>query len=84
MYEIIQSTVRWPSGRDMWFYVTSGVRQGRLLSPLLFIVSRHRLLKTLEEHSHVGRNVTRDASACAGDVGSVAHSEEQLPTMLNI
>uniref|UniRef100_A0A0B7BQX9 Uncharacterized protein n=1 Tax=Arion vulgaris TaxID=1028688 RepID=A0A0B7BQX9_9EUPU len=37
LYQDSQSTVRTTEGMTDWFSITSGVRQGCVLSPLLFI-----------------------------------------------
>ena len=45
IYANSKSAVRTPSGLSNWFPVTSGVRQGCVLSPLLFIIYMDKITK---------------------------------------
>jgi hypothetical protein len=45
MYANSRSAVRTPTGLSNWFEVMSGVRQGCVLSPLLFIIYMDRITR---------------------------------------
>ena len=73
MYWECESRVRSEEGRELWFNVKSGVRQGSGLSPLLFIIYMDRIMR------EVCRNEEKVTTfGYADDVGVVAESEEDL------
>ena len=71
IYENSRSAVRTSEGLTEWFEITSGVRQGCVLSPLLFIIYMDRITKEA--------NTEPDAlnELLFADDQSLAHTDEQ-------
>ena len=77
--------VRWSSSFSKLFHISNGVRQGGVLSPILFTLYIDDLLKSLEEHG-VGcywKHHFVGAVCYADDVALLAPSPSALRIMLN-
>ena len=54
MYSTSKSAVRPLSGKEIWFDITTNIRQGSILSPLLFVFLMDQVLKSAhrqQEHN---------------------------------
>ena len=71
------------SSTGEWFRTTDGVRQGCLLSPILFNIFLNMSV-VLEEHdgkaSIGGRNITN--LWCADDIDALAEEEQELEALV--
>ena len=70
MYNISQSVVVSQYGHGSWFYVNSGVRQGSVLSSLLFVLIMDSVMREIGN--------TDSSLVYADDVGETAWSECEL------
>ena len=53
LYEVSKSCVRVGGINTNFFYITSGVKQGGVLSPILFILVVDWILKTVDEEDGI-------------------------------
>ena len=81
MYSMPISAVRSEIGVGEWFEVHTGVRQGSVLSPLLFILLMDQVLKMTS--SKLEQNGNDDAFAYADDAGLLAGSIASLQNMID-
>ena len=83
-----QSTaaVQWDSHQSSHFPVLQGVRQGAILSPLLYCIFVDELLDNLHASGHGAKvgEVYCGAPMYADDVALIAESPDELQAMLNI
>ena len=82
----MQSTVSWNQGLSDTFKISQGVRQGGVVSPLLYIVYIDELIKRLRQ-ARLGVVVNGNYSgvlAFADDVCLIAESTHELQAMLDI
>ena len=74
-YGTCQSKVRVGAGEGEWFDTISGVRQGSILFPLLFIMYMNLVIRevatTQEDHNYI-------LPYYADDIAQTAASEEEL------
>ena len=85
-YKDLTSKVKWDGSFSRIFHEEQGVRQGGILSPLLYKVFINPLLKTLEEE-HLGSTIGSihvGSPACADDILLISRSLIDLQTMLLI
>ena len=82
IYANSKSAVRTPSGLSNWFSVTSGVRQGCVLSPLLFIVYMDRITKEANPDPEALNELlfADDQAMLNGDKDLLQHHTNQLNT----
>ncbi len=79
-YGTYQSNVRVGAGEGEWFDTISGVSQGSILSPLLFITHMDLVIRgvatTQEDHNYI--------LAYADDIAQIAASEGELADIMNV
>ncbi|XP_076067750.1 uncharacterized protein LOC143040554 [Oratosquilla oratoria] len=75
IYRKCENKVKLRDGDTTWFQVRTGVRQGGVISPLLFIIFMDRCMK---EINHGNNTITL---AYADDVAVICSSEEELQEM---
>jgi len=78
--------VRWGSAYSSWFQISAGVRQGGILSPVLFTIYLDPLIVQLR-HLGLGCTVFGEFYGCllyADDILLMAHSMHAMQTMLEI
>ena len=73
MYKVCKSSVRSMYGEVQWFEVKCGVRQGSVLSPLLFIIFMDAVVRQLRDSS--------TSYVYADDTAAVQFSEEELQSI---
>ena len=78
MYEVSKSAVRTSYGVGDWFDVTAGVRQGGVLSPLLFIIFMDRCIREVGLEEEVGLLMVY-----ADDIAVVTKDRVSLQEALN-
>jgi hypothetical protein len=66
--------------REMWFDVTTGVRQGSVLSPLLFIILMDQVIRKANNFACMDQE--SDIFAYADDIGLITCSVVELQTKL--
>ena len=88
LYEESSSAVRVNGDTSSWFQVETGVRQGCILSPLLFAIAIDWVLRRIMDNSTGGITWTEDESLCdldfANDIALIddhgtACSRQHLP-----
>jgi hypothetical protein len=84
LYESNQTTVRSIGGAATWFNAGSGVRQGSVISPLLFIILMDRVIKSAEAQEPVKKPGEADKFAYADDIGVVEENSESLSLSINL
>jgi hypothetical protein len=85
-YEGQKSAVKWKGDRSTSFVEWQGVRQGGILSPLLYKIFVNSLLTSMEESGvglHIG-SVYAGIPTCADDVTVIASKPEELQTMIAV
>lgn len=85
-YKDLTWKVKWDGNFSRIFHEEQGVRQGGILSPLLYKVFINPLLKTLEEE-HLGATIGSihvGTPTCADDILLISRSLIDLQTMLFI
>ena len=85
LYEVVQSCVLVGSQKSEWFEVEAGVRQGCILSPILFAIWIDGLAKALKKAKvkSVLNNVKFNFTFFADDLALLADSREDLQTLLD-
>ena len=81
MYWQCKSSVRSVIGEGLWFDVMTGVRQGSVLSPLLFILLMDQVLKKATTNTMEGDH--SGTLAYADDVGLITCSATELQDIVN-
>ena len=82
MYKTSKSAVRPQTGDYLWFDITTGVRQGSVLSPLLFVLLMDQVLKTT--NILLANNRCTETMAYADDVGLAAEKQQNLQRMMDV
>ena len=86
LYSGMKSAVYWNNKISEWFPVEQGVRQGGILSPLLYLVYIDGLIKRLRNSragcSTMGRFV--GTLVLADDIVLIANSPQELNQMLEV
>ena len=77
-YEPCMNNVRTGFKNDKWFSVTTGVKQGSVLSPLLFVAYIDTVVRKFKETI----NVTGDLMIFADDIAFWTYDREELETAL--
>ena len=86
LYSHVECAVRINGHVTPWFKVDSGVKQGCILSPLLFNLFVNDLIETLKKSGY-GVNVGCEKVAClayADDIALLAETEQDLQNLLDI
>jgi endonuclease/exonuclease/phosphatase family metal-dependent hydrolase len=81
-----RSSVKWKGDRSTSFVEQQGVRQGGILSPVLYKIFVNSLLIDMEESGvglHIG-SVYAGIPTCADDVTVLASKPEELQTMITV
>lgn len=81
MYEGITSMVKTPVGLTSIFPIISGLRQGGVLSPLLFIMIMNEIQREVKTHLGQGK---MKIMLFADDICTWGNSQEQINTWVNI
>ena len=86
MYTNVQSTVKFGNINTEYFEVDQGVKQGCVLSPILFCVYINEFRKLLDEQNLGVRvcNVRIGSLFWADDIVLIANDEYELQRMLDI
>ena len=85
MYKSVNNSVVINSKLTAWFNINIGLRQGCLLSPLLFLIFINDLNKEFNKSDSgvlVG-NVRINNLAFADDIVLIANNEEELPELVS-
>ena len=86
MYTNQECSVRWGSEHSNYFNVSNGVKQGGVISPILFSCYIDKLFSQLE-HSGLGCHVGASYAGAFGyadDIALVAPSLQSLRKMISI
>ena len=83
-YENLSSAVLWQSSLSRSFSIMQGVRQGAILSPLLYSVFVDDLLMTLQKSGYGVDSIFCGAPMYADDLALICDSPTDLQAMLNI
>jgi len=79
LYKINHNRVSTGTGAELWFDTTSGVRQGSVLSPLLFIMYLDLVIKEVARGQP-----TTDILAYADDIAQLATKHEELQKLMTL
>lgn len=82
MYKYCVSAVRPNTKESIWFEVKTGVRQGSVLSPLLFILMMDQVMRSTEQQ--LEQDNTSETMVYADDVSLVTGSAEKLQATLDV
>ncbi|XP_076049285.1 uncharacterized protein LOC143029959 [Oratosquilla oratoria] len=82
LYVSNETLVRPIAKEEKWFDVTSGVREGSVISPFLFILLMDQVVKVVEQRS--GDKGNYATFIYAGDVGLVEEDLQQFANMINL
>ena len=82
LYASNETLVRPVAKEEKWFDVSSGVRQGSVISPLLFILLMDQVVKVVEQRS--GDRGNYATFIYADDVGLVEEDLQQFSNMINL
>ena len=58
LYSTVLEKVRIEDEESEWFQIETGFRQGCILSPIIFNIILDYILKRLEKHHELGKNIT--------------------------
>jgi hypothetical protein len=85
LYDIVQSSVLVGKHRTCWFSVEAGVRQGCILSPILFAIFIDGLARMVNQVNvrSVLSGTKFNIALFADDIALLAESEEELQKLLN-
>ena len=84
LYKTNNTTVRPMGSKTEWFNAGSGVRQGSVISPLLFILLMDRVISSVEDREPAKNLGEADKFAYADDVGIVESTSASLAVTVDI
>ena len=79
LYRSTTNTVRTGNDAELWFETTAGVRQGSVLSPLLFILYLDLVIKEVAKEQR-----TTNILAYADDIAQLATTEDELQNYMTL